>query len=144
MIFSFFILLSISTLSPGENPYDILGVSKFASADEIKRAFRKIVFEHHPDRHKDAESYQIFLKANDAYELLFDQEKKLQYDRDGKVSEHSSESHSQQYERKENLPLITQHIFPGLARDGSEWIILLTKHFECPECSRQQHIFEEF
>ena len=144
MIFSFFILLSISTLSPGENPYDILGVSKFASADEIKRAFRKIVFEHHPDRHKDAESYQIFLKANDAYELLSDQEKKLQYDRDGKVSEHSSESHSQQYERKENLPLITQHIFPGLARDGSEWIILLTQHFDCPECSRQQHIFEEF
>ena len=136
--------LSLSTLSAGENPYDILGVSKFASADEIKKAFRKIVFEHHPDRHKDEESYRIFLKANDAYELLSDQEKKLQYDRDGKVNDHADDSQNQNAERRTPAPLLNQMIFPRLARDGSEWIILITQHFDCPECHRQEEIFEDF
>lgn len=64
--------------------YDVLGVSKGASADEIKKAFRRKAKELHPDRNKDnpnAESQ--FKEANEAYDVLKDGDKKAAYDRFG-------------------------------------------------------------
>lgn len=58
--------------------YDILGVSKSAGADEIKRAFRKKAHEHHPD--KGGGNAEKFKEANEAYQVLSDAEKRKAYD----------------------------------------------------------------
>src|SRR5690606_10991042 len=61
--------------------YEILGVSKSASADEIKKAFRKAAVKHHPDKEGGDETK--FKEINEAYEVLKDQQKRQRYDQFG-------------------------------------------------------------
>jgi molecular chaperone DnaJ len=64
--------------------YEVLGVAKSASADEIKKAYRKVAMQFHPDRNPgDKAAEEKFKEAAEAYEVLSDQEKKAQYDRFG-------------------------------------------------------------
>lgn len=64
--------------------YEILGVSKSASADEIKKAYRKVAMQFHPDRNPgDKEAEEKFKEAAEAYEILSDADKKAKYDRYG-------------------------------------------------------------
>jgi molecular chaperone DnaJ len=64
--------------------YDTLGVSKSASADEIKKAYRKLAREHHPDRNPgDAAAEEKFKEVQHAYDVLSDADKRKQYDRFG-------------------------------------------------------------
>lgn len=62
--------------------YRILGVSREASDDEIKKAYRKLVFQHHPDRNPDSKDAEAKIREiNAAYEIVGDVEKRRSYDR---------------------------------------------------------------
>jgi molecular chaperone DnaJ len=64
--------------------YDTLGVSKSASAEEIKKAYRKLARQYHPDRNPgDASAEEKFKEVQHAYDVLSDDEKRKQYDRFG-------------------------------------------------------------
>ena len=64
--------------------YEVLGVGKTASADEIKKAYRKVAMQYHPDRNPgDKSAEEKFKEAAEAYEVLSDTDKKAQYDRYG-------------------------------------------------------------
>src|SRR5690349_20501082 len=64
--------------------YAALGVSMTASADEIKRAFRKLAMQYHPDRYPgDKEAEHKFKELNEAYDVLKDEQKRAAYDRFG-------------------------------------------------------------
>jgi len=67
--------------------YELLGVKKTASADEIKKAYRRLARKHHPDLNPgDKEAEKKFKEINEAYEILSDLKKKAEYDQYGKAT----------------------------------------------------------
>ena len=62
------------------NFYEMLGVSKGASSDEIKKAYRKLAKKYHPDRNDSPEASEHFKKITEAYEVLGDPQKRQEYD----------------------------------------------------------------
>jgi curved DNA-binding protein len=76
-------------MATNEDYYRILGVSKNATETEIKKAYRKLALQHHPDRNPgDKGAEEKFKKINEAYAVLSDKEKRAQYDRFGSAGFH--------------------------------------------------------
>jgi molecular chaperone DnaJ len=63
--------------------YDVLGVARGAGAEELKKAFRRLAMQFHPDRNQEAGAEARFKEVNEAYEVLSDPEKRALYDRFG-------------------------------------------------------------
>lgn len=69
-----------------KNYYDVLGVNKTASADEIKSAYRKLAKQYHPDVNKSPDATKKFKEINEAYETLNDPTKRSNYDQYGSAT----------------------------------------------------------
>ena len=63
--------------------YEVLGISRNASDDEVKRAFRRLAKQYHPDANKEEGTESRFIEINEAYEVLSDPQKRAAYDRYG-------------------------------------------------------------
>jgi molecular chaperone DnaJ len=102
--------------------YEVLGVSKTASADEIKRAYRKVAMAHHPDRAAEgdkAKSEAIFREGAEAYEVLSDDAKRARYDQLGHAgvsSQHQDYSHA----APDDIMSMFDELFQGFGGFGGQ------------------------
>lgn len=69
----------------GKDYYEVLGVAKTATQDEVKRAYRKLAAKYHPDRNKEANAEEKFKEVSEAYEVLSDKQKRQMYDQYGEA-----------------------------------------------------------
>ncbi|MCR5080686.1 MAG: DnaJ domain-containing protein [Treponema sp.] len=86
-----------------EDLYQLLGVSKTASQEEIKKAYRNLAFKYHPDRNQgNADAEAQFKKINEAYSVLGDETKRRQYDMYGSSqnTSYSNYSNSRAYQQE--------------------------------------------
>src|SRR6266566_1567279 len=73
-------------MAPPKDPYKTLGVDKKASADDIKKAYRKLARQYHPDKNPgDAQAEERFKEIQQANAILSDPEKRKQYDQGGGI-----------------------------------------------------------
>ncbi len=76
---------------PARDPYDLLGVPREASGNDLRQAYRRLVRQHHPDANPDApEAEERFKKIQQAYEVLSNPEKRRQHDERLRASSHKS------------------------------------------------------
>src|SRR5678809_917367 len=82
--------------------YQILGINKNASEDEIKKAYRKLARKHHPDLNpNDKEAHKKFQQVNEANEVLSDPVKRKKYDQYGKDWKHAEEFEKQRAQQQQ-------------------------------------------
>ena len=72
-------------MARADDYYKTLGVDKKASQEEIKKAYRKLARQYHPDTNKDAGAEERFKAISEAYDILGDPDKRKKYDRGGSV-----------------------------------------------------------
>ncbi|KAA0707909.1 DnaJ -like protein subfamily C member 16 [Triplophysa tibetana] len=82
--------------APEFDPYKVLGVSRHASQAEIKKAYKSLAREWHPDKNKSPGAEDTFIKITKSYEILSNEEKRANYDRFGQMDENQNFARPQQ------------------------------------------------
>lgn len=106
------------------DPYEILGVAKDASKEEIKKAYRKLARKHHPDINPgDNESEEKFKQLSEAYDIIGDETKRAEYDRLGQQAFYDQAFDGSGYQRPDfsggfNFEDILGDLFGGQAQGG--------------------------
>ena len=96
--------------------YEVLGLAKNASAEDVKKAYRKLARKHHPDLNpNDKDAHKKFQQINEANEVLSDPEKRKKYDQYGKDWEHA-----EQYEKARQSGGGSQRSYSGGSQSGAE------------------------
>jgi molecular chaperone DnaJ len=101
-------------MSDKRDYYEVLGVEKSASVEDIKKAYRKLALKHHPDRNpgdKDAETK--FKEAAEAYDVLGDEQKRRQYDQFGHRAFDGGGFQGQRFENMEDIFAAFGDVFGG-------------------------------
>ena len=93
--------------------YEILGVPRNASQEEIKKAFRKLARKYHPDINKDPDAQEKFKEINEAYQILSDPEKRKLYDTYGHSAFEGMGAQEQAYQNIPNLEDLLNEVFGG-------------------------------
>jgi DnaJ-class molecular chaperone len=128
--------------------YDTLGVQKDASQDEIKKAYRKLVIVHHPDKGGDPEKFK---EISNAYDILSDPEKRSQYDSPAPPQIDISQMFSQMFSgvnhmmggrdmnRRHTIDLTLEQVYTGTEKTIKVPIIKPCQRcaVQCPKCNGQ-------
>jgi len=96
------------------NPYEVLGVSKTCSDEDIKKAYRKLALKWHPDRCNDPDANKKFQDISNAYSILSDKEQRATYDKYGSVSPNESKGCGAQFK----TDIDPQKLFETFFGDG--------------------------
>ncbi|XP_067947504.1 dnaJ homolog subfamily C member 16-like [Watersipora subatra] len=148
---------------PKFDPYSVLNVKRSSSADEIRKQYKKLAREWHPDKNKDPDAGDKFTQINKAYEILGDEKRKDQYDRFGKIDDNQQSGGSQsgqffrtpfgdfqfpgegfRWDSDENVitdRLLQNHILPESYE--KPYFFFATTDF-CFNCMRVQPIWKQF
>ena len=86
--------------------YEILGVKKNASEDEIRKSYKKLAIKFHPDKNKSKHSSDAFKKVSHSFTVLSNKEKKANYDKYGTEDEVVDKSHAGQFYRDDVDPFV--------------------------------------
>ncbi|XP_029006360.1 dnaJ homolog subfamily C member 16 [Betta splendens] len=101
LLLAIFLLLGASvqrvTTASENDPYRILGISRSASQSEIKRAYKTLAKEWHPDKNKDPKAEDTFIKISKSYEILSNEERRSNFDRYGQMDENQAFGQSQHH-----------------------------------------------
>ncbi len=101
--------------------YEILGVAKAATQEEIKKAYRKVALQYHPDRNPDnKESEDKFKEAAEAYEILSNADKRQQYDQFGHAGMNGGGGHGSHHGNMDDIFENFSDIFGDLFGQGSQ------------------------
>lgn len=99
--------------------YEVLGVDRNASKEEIKKAYRKKAKEYHPDRNKAADAEEKFKEVQEAYEVLSDQQKRAAYDQYGHAGTSGFQGGFEGFEGFSNMGDFSNFDFGGFSDIGS-------------------------
>jgi len=83
------------------NYYEILDISTDATKEEIKKAYRKLALQYHPDKNKSPDAHERFIEINEAYLLLYDDDARAKYDKEFQT--HSQKKKPNQTEYQEEI-----------------------------------------
>uniref|UniRef100_A0A0K0E766 J domain-containing protein n=1 Tax=Strongyloides stercoralis TaxID=6248 RepID=A0A0K0E766_STRER len=108
-----------------ENPYKVLGISKTASNEEIKKAYKSLVKIWHPDKNSAPEANEKFMSIKQAYELLSNPLKKERFDKYGTVDEtHQNDFHNHFHQFKSYFQHFNEYSYQGFQEEEK----FLSKH----------------
>lgn len=106
-------------MSAKRDYYDVLGVNRQASQDEIKKSFRRLARQYHPDVNKGSDAETRFKEINEAYEVLSDSEKRTMYDRFGHAGPQAGLGGQAGYSGFGGIEDIFESFFGGGVRTGA-------------------------
>ncbi|SBS85147.1 DnaJ protein, putative [Plasmodium ovale] len=110
--------------------YDVLGVEKDATTEEIKKSFRKLSKKYHPDKVKDQNSNNRFSEIAEAYEILSDEEKRKVYDLHGLEAAKNVERHKVEDDPMDSFNFYDSFFGDGFRREEKKKADNLTIHVE--------------
>lgn len=153
-----FVVTSFSELKHGDDPYKILGLTKDATKEQIKKSYRKLTYELHPDISKNENTRTEWIRVNDAYELLTDPDRKEMFDRTGSVGQLIKQEFMNKFTEEDfrfyqnnndimqhNFILLTQVNYEKiLNKKDTEFIILIYSKIFVDNSNRYISLFKSF